>query len=90
VGDIAMETPDGKRILYSKINEFGIFSRSLEGDPAKNPEERIVDDYTPLGGGYDPVWDGFFYTGMSPTERFAPSGSSTTRGAGPGISHLRL
>ena len=44
----------------------GIYWRALEGDPAKNPEERIVDDYTRApGAGFVPVDNGFFYVGYT-------------------------
>ena len=41
-GDMPVETTDGKRLLYAKTDGSGIYWRSLEGDPAKNPEECIV------------------------------------------------
>jgi hypothetical protein len=64
-GRFPIETRDGKRILYAKVFQFGIFARSLEGDPIKNPEQRLVDDYTPPLGGFFPVENGFFYTSFS-------------------------
>ncbi|MDR0779819.1 MAG: hypothetical protein LBF16_03865, partial [Pseudomonadales bacterium] len=64
-GELAIETTDGSKLLYTKLGEFGIFARSLAGDPAQNPEERLVDDYTPLLGSIVPVADGFFYLGLT-------------------------
>jgi len=62
-GDSTIETADGRRLLYSKSSERGIFARDLAGVPADNPEERLVDDYVPPLGGFVPVADGFFYLG---------------------------
>ncbi len=59
-------TPDGKRILYGKATELGLFSRSLEGDPSRNPEERLVDDFSEPFGGLLPVPSGIYYTGVTP------------------------
>jgi serine/threonine protein kinase/Tol biopolymer transport system component len=59
-------TPDGKRILYGKVTEPGIFSRALEGDPSRNPEERLVDDFIVLYGSMLPVPSGIYYTGFTP------------------------
>jgi len=65
-GDAPVETLDGKRLLYAKTDGSGIYWRALEGDPAKNPEERIVDDYTRApGAGFVPAHNGFFYVGYS-------------------------
>jgi len=64
-GVYPVETMDGKRLLYSKRFQLGIFSRSLEGDPRRNPEQRIVDDFSWVFGGYLPVSSGFFYTSCS-------------------------
>jgi Tol biopolymer transport system component/DNA-binding winged helix-turn-helix (wHTH) protein len=65
-GRFPFETPDGKRIVYAKGSKFGIFARSLEGDPAKNPEEKLVDDYTPLSGGFEVFRDGLYYSSFTP------------------------
>ena len=62
-GDSAIESADGRRLLYSKSSERGVFARSLAGIPADNPEERLVEDYRPSLGGIAPVADGFFYLG---------------------------
>ena len=65
-GDAPVETLDGKHLLYAKTDGSGIYWRALEGDPAKNPEERIVDDYTRApGAGFVPAHNGFFYVGYS-------------------------
>jgi Tol biopolymer transport system component len=40
-GKSATETSDG-RVLYVKNDHQGLFARSLAGDPAENPEERLV------------------------------------------------
>src|SRR5262249_22516121 len=63
-GDSAIESADGRRLLYSKSSERGVFARSLAGALADNPEERLVDDYIPSLGGIAPVGDGFFYLGV--------------------------
>src|SRR5690606_25742748 len=62
LGAGAQESADGKRILYSKPNEFGIFARSLAGDVTNNSEERVIDDYWfPPSAGFQPVEQGIFY-----------------------------
>ena len=60
-GESPMTTKDGHAILYGKMGHLGVFSRSLDGDPADNPEEKLVDDYIP-GADLSPVQDGFYYT----------------------------
>jgi eukaryotic-like serine/threonine-protein kinase len=65
-GSESAPTPDGKRILYGKVMEPGIFSRALEGEPSRNPEERLVDDFIVLFGGMWPVPSGIYYTGVTP------------------------
>jgi Tol biopolymer transport system component/DNA-binding winged helix-turn-helix (wHTH) protein len=62
-GDDVLESVDGKYIFYSKTNSPGIFRRSFEGDPVKNPEELLVPDYWRAGqmGGYVPVAGGIYY-----------------------------
>ena len=59
-GNIAITSTDGRRILYGKIGHLGVFARSLDGDPGANPEEKLVDDYTP-GDDLNPFQDGFYY-----------------------------
>jgi Tol biopolymer transport system component len=70
VGDLAIETADGTRLLYSKEFERGLFARSLQGDVASNAEEKLVDDYIPMLGGFAAVDDGVFY--LSHTEQGLP------------------
>ena len=60
-GFTALST-DGQSLLYSKFGEPGVFRRSLVGNPADNPELRLVPDHTLGRGGVAPVSDGFFYT----------------------------
>jgi hypothetical protein len=62
-GDTAIESADGRRLLYAKSSERGVFSRALAGVPADNPEKKLVNDYVPSLGGIAPVTDGFFYLG---------------------------
>jgi Tol biopolymer transport system component/DNA-binding winged helix-turn-helix (wHTH) protein len=64
-GEMARESADGRRLLYAKSREPGVFSRELAGVPADNPEERLVDDYIPAIGGIAPAADGFFYLGYA-------------------------
>lgn len=66
-GDMPVETTDGKRLLYAKTDGSCVYARSLEGDPARNPEECIANDYTKArGGGFVPVNGGFFYVSHAP------------------------
>ena len=61
---------DGTRIFYMHRAEPGIFARSLEGDVAANPEERLVDDYQrPPSGGFQPLDDGIVYVSYSTDSR---------------------
>jgi eukaryotic-like serine/threonine-protein kinase len=60
-GSGGMVTPGGHRFVYFKIGHPGIFSRSLDGDPATNPEEKLVDDYKPPGDDLNPFMDGVYY-----------------------------
>jgi Tol biopolymer transport system component len=64
-GTSPVSTPDGKRILYSKSEHPGIFARALEGDPSRNPEERLVDDFVVPIGGMLPFPNGIYYTGVT-------------------------
>jgi Tol biopolymer transport system component len=66
----AQETVDGRRLLYVRPNQPGIFVRSLVGDVASNPEERLVADYAhPPSHGIQPVEGGFYYVGYTPDGR---------------------
>jgi hypothetical protein len=60
-GSGGMLTPDGHKLVYFKVGHTGIFSRSLDGDPATNPEEKLVDDYKPPGDDLNPFPDGVYY-----------------------------
>jgi len=68
-GCVPVPTPDGKRILYAKTREPGIFARELAGDPARNPEERLVGDFEMGYGGMLPVPNGIYYLSFSPQGR---------------------
>jgi hypothetical protein len=61
-GSLLKESADGKYALYWKT-EPGIFRRSLQGDPAKNPEELLVPDFweRDQAGGFEPVEGGVYY-----------------------------
>jgi Tol biopolymer transport system component/DNA-binding winged helix-turn-helix (wHTH) protein len=61
-GGFVEPTPDGDSLLYSKFDEPGVFMRSLDGDPAANPEVPVVPDHTLGRGGIAPVDGGFYYT----------------------------
>ena len=66
----AQETADGSRILYSKLDRPGIYTRSLAGDIASNPEERLVEDYgLPPSAALQPVVGGFYYASYSSAGR---------------------
>ncbi|HEV2701650.1 MAG TPA: winged helix-turn-helix domain-containing protein [Steroidobacteraceae bacterium] len=66
-GVLAAETPDGKLLLYAKDPEPGLFARSLQGNPAQNPEQKLLDDFVagPLAA-YIPVKRGVYYLGYTP------------------------
>jgi serine/threonine protein kinase len=64
-GTESAPTPDGKSILYGKVTESGLFSRALKGDPSRNPEERLVDDFSVPPGAMWPVPSGIYYTGIT-------------------------
>ena len=63
-GETAVESSDGRYLLYAKSRERGYFRRSLDGHPAESEEQRLVTDYRPPIGGIAPVADGFFYIGL--------------------------
>ena len=65
-GEIAVESADGRFLLYARSATPGYFRRALQGIPADNPEERLVDDYTPSLGGIAVTADGFYYLGVTP------------------------
>ncbi len=61
-GGSARVSVDGKRIFYAKPQQRGIYERSLEGDIASNPEQRVLLDYlAPVG--FVPAENGIFYVG---------------------------
>jgi hypothetical protein len=94
------ESPDGARLFYLKRNEPGIYSRSLKGDLARNPEELMVAGYemSTNRGGYAPVRGGIYYVasnalGQVGPFRFFDESTRTSldvappvRGLGPGFS----
>jgi len=63
-GKDAKETSDG-RLLYIKDDRPGLFARSLAGDPAANPEERLVEDIRGPIGYFALVPEGVYYTGRN-------------------------
>ena len=67
-GDLSgfpMEAPARRLLLYTKPGEFGVFARSLVGDPATNPEQKLVNDYISPNGGISLFSDGFYYTSFT-------------------------
>jgi sugar lactone lactonase YvrE len=65
-GKEATETSDG-RVLYVKDDRPGLFQRSLAGDPAANPEQRLVEDIRGPIAYFVPVPEGVYYTGQNPS-----------------------
>jgi Tol biopolymer transport system component/DNA-binding winged helix-turn-helix (wHTH) protein len=68
-GGFGAETLDGRKLLYAKDEEPGLFARSMQGDVTRNPEEKLVDDYRYTPGGYLPVEGGIYYVGYMPDGR---------------------
>jgi Tol biopolymer transport system component len=68
-GELAVESADGRYLLYAKSRERGYFRRLLKGSPGENKEERLVSDYVPANGGLAAVADGFFYVGFTENDR---------------------
>ena len=66
-GSSAIEAPGRKLLIYEKIDQKGIFGRSLVGNAPKNPERLLVEDYQSPWGGFYPVDDGIYYTGCAST-----------------------
>jgi hypothetical protein len=57
-------------LLFARGDQPGIFARSLAGDVATNPEERLVEDYAyPPSAGVAPVVGGFYYVSYTPDGR---------------------
>jgi hypothetical protein len=65
-GLYAVESPKQNLLLYAKSDQLGIYARSLRGDLLRNPEVRIVPDYLPPNGKFQPVDDGIYYVSYSP------------------------
>jgi Tol biopolymer transport system component/DNA-binding winged helix-turn-helix (wHTH) protein len=65
-GCCAEEAPGRGLLLYGKLEQPGIYGRSLSGDPLKNAEIRLLHDAVPLDGGFEPVDDGIYYVGYTP------------------------
>jgi dipeptidyl aminopeptidase/acylaminoacyl peptidase len=61
-GHVAFTSADRRQLLYWKGQETHVYMRSLEGNVAENPEERLVDT---IVGGVAPVDDGFFYVAVT-------------------------
>ncbi len=66
-GCAAIEAPGRKLLVYEKMDQQGIYGRSLAGNAPKNPERLLVADYKSPWGGFYPVEDGIYYTGYSTT-----------------------
>ncbi len=66
-GCCAQEAPGRGLLLYGKLEQPGIYGRSLSGDALKNPEIRLVKDYVPPDTGFEVVDDGIYYVGCTPT-----------------------
>jgi serine/threonine protein kinase len=65
-GAASKVSPDGARIYYGKLGHPGLYSRSLAGDPAANPEEKLLDDYVTPGDDLTIFPDGLYYMSYSP------------------------
>jgi Tol biopolymer transport system component len=63
-GDVPRESFDGTRLYYAHVGRIGLFSRSLVGSVASNPESVAVPDYRPLDA-WQLTRDGLYY--VSPT-----------------------
>jgi Tol biopolymer transport system component len=66
-GCCASEVPGRSLLVYGKLEQPGIYGRSLSGDAVKNPEMRLVKDYVPPDTGFEVVDDGIYYVGCTPT-----------------------
>jgi hypothetical protein len=65
---------------YSGAGRTQVFSRSLDGDPGTNPEEKLVDDYRAPGDDLNPFPDGVYYVSWNADSRGALSASAITHG----------
>jgi eukaryotic-like serine/threonine-protein kinase len=61
-GDFPRVDSAGHQIYYGKDRQFGIYSRSLDGDIRSNVEKRLLSDYVPPRG-LSVNRDGIFYLG---------------------------
>ncbi len=67
-GCCALEAPGRHLLLYAKFEQRGIYARSLAGSVAvQNQETRLLEDYVPPFGRFEPVDDGIYYVGCTPT-----------------------
>jgi Tol biopolymer transport system component/DNA-binding winged helix-turn-helix (wHTH) protein len=66
-GCCAEEAPGRGLLLYGKLEQPGIYARSLSGDAVRNPELRLVKDYVPPEAAFEAVDDGIYYVGCTPT-----------------------
>jgi Tol biopolymer transport system component len=81
-----LESPDSTRLYYLKRDQAGIYSRSLEGDLSRNPEELAVPEYRLRNqrGGFAPVRGGIYYVSVNDRDqpgpfRFFDEASRTSR-----------
>jgi Tol biopolymer transport system component/predicted Ser/Thr protein kinase len=66
-GTVPVISLDGKRILYGKFFETGMFERALKENPPDNPEEELVQDYRVTGtSGLAPARGGIYYVASTP------------------------
>jgi eukaryotic-like serine/threonine-protein kinase len=63
-GKSASETSDG-RLLYIRDDQWGLFARSLAGDPIANLPQRLVEDIIGPTAYYAPVAEGIYYTAQN-------------------------
>ena len=68
-GESAVESADGRYLLYAKSRERGYFRRPLITSSGPSLEERLVGDYVPPSGGLAALTDGFFYLGLAADDR---------------------
>jgi Tol biopolymer transport system component/DNA-binding winged helix-turn-helix (wHTH) protein len=61
-GHIAVESADARHLFYWQGQDTHVYMRSLEGNAAENPEQRLVDT---IVGGIAPVDGGFFYVAVT-------------------------
>jgi len=55
------EVPGRHLLLYSKVNQNGIFARPLTERGPAEPEQKLVDDFIEVARGFVAVTDGFYY-----------------------------